>query len=69
MTNIDEIRAWLQDSRGQHMPNGTSKLLEISRRSKVSLRTISNICSDTEAVPRRATIAALENVRKRMVKK
>lgn len=69
MDTISEIRQWLQDSRGQHMPNGTSKLLEISHRSKVSLRTISNICSDTEAMPRRATIAALDQVRKRMAKK
>lgn len=68
MDNISEIRRWLIESRGQHMPNGISRIQEISNRSKVSLRTISNICAEGDAIPRRATIAALDAVRKRMMR-
>lgn len=64
--NIEEIRAWLQSSRGERMADGTSKWLEIARKSKVSIRTLTNICSGTYQVPRQKTIRELDAVRKWM---
>ena len=69
MTDINEIRQWLQASRGERMPDGSSKWLVIAQKSKVSIRTLTNICSGTYDVPRQKTLRGLDSVRKRMVKK
>lgn len=69
MTNINEIRQWLQTSRGERMPDGTSKWLVIAQKSKVSIRTLTNICSGTYEAPRQKTLRGLDSVRKRMAKK
>lgn len=68
-TNINEIRQWLQTSRGERMPDGTSKWLVIAQKSKVSIRTLTNICSGTYEAPRQKTLRGLDSVRKRMAKK
>lgn len=67
--NIDEIRAWLQSSRGERMADGTSKWVVIAMKSKVSIRTLTNICSGTYDAPRQKTLRGLDSVRKRMAKK
>lgn len=67
--NIDEIRAWLQSSRGERMADGTSKWAIIAMKSKVSIRTLTNICSGTYEAPRQKTLRGLDAVRKRMGKK
>lgn len=67
--NIDEIRAWLQSSRGERMADGTSKWVVIAMKSKVSIRTLTNICSGTYEAPRQKTLRGLDAVRKRMGKK
>lgn len=69
MTNINEIRQWLQTSRGERMPDGTSKWLVIAQKSKVSIRTLTNICSGTYEAPRQKTLRGLDAVRRRMAKK
>lgn len=69
MTNINEIREWLQTSRGERMPDGTSKWLVIAQKSRVSIRTLTNICSGTYEVPRQKTLRGLDSVRRRMAKK
>lgn len=68
-TNINEIRQWLQTSRGERMPDGTSKWLVIAQKSKVSIRTLTNICSGTYEAPRQKTLRGLDSVRKRMAKR
>jgi hypothetical protein len=50
------------------MPDGSSKWLVIAQKSKVSIRTLTNICSSTYDVPRQKTLRGLEAVRKRMAK-
>lgn len=69
MTDINEIRAWLQSSRGERMADGTSKWVVIAMKSKVSIRTLTNICSGTYEAPRQKTLRGLDAVRKRMGKK
>ena len=69
MNNLDEIRAWLTDTKGERMADGTSKWAVIAMRSRVSIRTLTNICSGTYECPRQATIKGLDAVRKRMEKK
>lgn len=69
MTNINEIRAWLQSSRGERMADGTSKWLVIAQKSRVSIRTLTNICSGTYDAPRQKTLRGLDAVRKRMIRK
>lgn len=69
MTNINEIREWLQTSRGERMPDGTSKWVVIAMKSRVSIRTLTNICSGTYEAPRQKTLRGLDAVRKRMVRK
>lgn len=69
MTNINEIREWLQTSRGERMPDGTSKWLVIAQKSKVSIRTLTNICSGTYESPRQKTLRGLDSVRRRMARK
>jgi hypothetical protein len=64
-----EIKKWLADSRGKQNENGVSVWLEIAFLSKVSIRTLTNICSGTYDVPRQKTLRGLDSVRKRMVKK
>lgn len=67
--NIQDIRQWLQSSRGERMPDGTSKWVVIAMKSRVSIRTLTNICSETYEVPRQKTLRGLDSVRKRMAKK
>jgi hypothetical protein len=69
MTDINEIRQWLLASRGERLPDGSSKWLVIAQKSKVSIRTLTNICSETYVIPRQKTLRGLEAVRKRMAKK
>jgi len=66
MTDINEIRQWLQASRGERMPDGSSKWLVIAQKSKVSIRTLTNICSGTYDVPRQKTLQGLNRVRRNM---
>lgn len=65
-TDINEIRAWLQSSRGERMADGTSKWLVIAQKSRVSIRTLTNICSGTYDAPRQKTLRGLDDVRKWM---
>lgn len=67
--DIQDIRQWLQSSRGERMPDGTSKWVVIAMKSKVSIRTLTNICSGTYEAPRQKTLRGLDAVRKRMGKK
>lgn len=67
--HIEPIREWLQASRGEQMPDGTSKWLVIAQKSKVSIRTLTNICSGTYEAPRQKTLRGLDAVRRRMAKK
>lgn len=67
--DINDIRQWLQSSRGERMPDGTSKWLVIAQKSKVSIRTLTNICSGTYEAPRQKTLRGLDSVRRRMAKK
>lgn len=69
IVDINDIRQWLQSSRGERMPDGTSKWLVIAQKSKVSIRTLTNICSGTYEAPRQKTLRGLDAVRKRMVRK
>jgi hypothetical protein len=66
--HIEPIRQWLLASRGERLPDGSSKWLVIAQKSKVSIRTLTNICSSTYDVPRQKTLRGLEAVRKRMAK-
>lgn len=68
MTDLETIRKWLIDSRGQQMPDGSPKWAEIARRSRVSPRTLSNICN-TSKTPRPSIQNNLDAVRKRMERK
>lgn len=68
MDNINEIREWLRASRGERMANGTSKWVVIAMKSRVSIRTLTNICSGTYELPRQKTLRGLDAVRKRMSK-
>lgn len=69
MNNINEIRAWLTATKGERMADGTSKWAVIAMKSKVSIRTLTNICSGTYEAPRQKTLRGLDAVRKRMGKK
>lgn len=64
-----EVRQWLADSRGKQTKDGISVWLEIAVMSKVSIRTLTNICSGTYEAPRQKTLRGLDAVRKRMGKK
>jgi len=66
MDNINEIREWLRASRGERMADGTSKWVVIAMKSRVSIRTLTNICSGTYELPRQKTLRGLDAVRKRM---
>lgn len=68
MDNINEIREWLRASRGERMADGTSKWVVIAMKSRVSIRTLTNICSGTYELPRQKTLRGLDAVRKRMSK-
>lgn len=68
MDNINEIREWLRASRGERMADGTSKWVVIAMKSRVSIRTLTNICSGTYELPRQKTLRGLDAVRKRMAK-
>lgn len=65
---IEPIRQWLQASRGERMADGTSKWVVIAMKSRVSIRTLTNICSGTYELPRQKTLRGLDAVRKRMSK-
>lgn len=68
MDNINEIREWLRASRGERMADGTSKWVVIAMKSRVSIRTLTNICSGTYELPRQKTLRGLDAVRRRMTK-
>jgi hypothetical protein len=66
--DMKALRKWLQKSRGKQNEQGVSIWLAIAMESKVSIRTLTNICSGTYDVPRQKTLRGLEAVRKRMAK-
>lgn len=59
-TDTEVLRKWLIDSRGNWA--------EIARKAQVSPRTMSNIVSGTYDAPRKLTLRALNDVRRKMTK-